>query len=56
VQVCTQQLDWPFVGGEMRDGSTSQPRYGEGVGRQLPTESEGGTCNVLDRLPPFQYR
>jgi hypothetical protein len=52
-QVCTQQLDWPFVGGTMRDGSASPPRFSAS---QVPTETEQNTCNVLDRLPPFQYR
>ena len=52
--MCTQQLDWPFIGGRMRDGSTSAERY-DGT-QQLPTEPRDKTCNVLDRLPPFQYR
>ncbi len=51
--VCTQQLDWPFVGGVMRDGSLSGERYSS---LQVPTETLGCTCNVLDRIPPFQYR
>ena len=51
--ICTQQLDWPFAGGPMRDGSWSSARY---PSSQVPTERVGGTCNVLDRLPPFQYR
>jgi len=51
--VCTQQLDWPFVGGLMRDGSLSTARY---PSSQVPTETTSGTCNVLDRIPPFQYR
>lgn len=50
--VCTQQLDWPFAGGLMRDLMTSQSRY-DG---QNATETAAGTCNVFDRLPPFQYR
>jgi hypothetical protein len=50
-KVCTQQLDWPFSGGIMRDGSVSVPRYSA---PQVPTSD--GTCNVLDRIPPFQYR
>lgn len=52
-QVCTQQLDWPFTGGLMRDMTESVPRYTQG---QNPTEAATQTCNVLDRLPPFQYR
>lgn len=55
--ICTQQLDWPFVGGTMRDGSVSPPRYGDFAGSQVPTTTTAGeTCNVIDRLPVFQYR
>jgi hypothetical protein len=63
--VCTQQLDWPFIGGKMQDGSVSLPRYyhsgqpqqqQQQRQEQVPTESETNTCNVLDRLPVFQYR
>jgi len=54
---CTQQLDWPFVGGAMRDGSVSPDRYsGEMGSAQVPSDPLKKTCNVLDRLPPFQYR
>ncbi len=54
---CTQQLDWPFVGGAMRDGSVSKERYSTDMpSTQVPSDSEKQTCNVLDRLPPFQYR
>jgi hypothetical protein len=52
-RICTRQLDWPFVGGTMRDGSRSPPRYGAA---QVPTTTNPETCNVIDRLPPFQYR
>ena len=41
---CLQQLDWPFEGGTMRDGSVD-------TGRNLAQE-----CNTVDRLPPFMYR
>jgi hypothetical protein len=53
-QVCTMQLDWPFVGGRMRDGSVSDSRHS--APQQQPTDAAKGTCSVLDRLPPFQYR
>jgi hypothetical protein len=36
LQVCTQQLDWPFVGGTMRDGSVSPDRF---TAQQVPTEA-----------------
>lgn len=41
---CMQQLDWPFEAGMMRDSSIH-------AGRNDPNEA----CNVLNRLPPFQY-
>lgn len=41
---CTQQLDWPFEPGWMRDSS---PNAG--------INKAEDACNVLDRLPPFQY-
>lgn len=44
--VCTRQLDWPYEGGVLRDGMPFQ-----GIGY-----SEAEKCNVLDRLPSFQYR
>lgn len=49
-RVCTRQLDWPFVGGLMRDGSRSPPRFA------ADSSTSEESCNVLDRLPPFQYR
>lgn len=39
---CTQQLDWPYTGGVMRDGSWLAPNI--------------TVCPVLDRLPPFRWR
>lgn len=51
--VCTRQLDWPFAGGVMRDLMMSPSRYSS---QQVPTDAATGACNVLDRLPPFQYR
>ena len=39
---CTQQLDWPYTGGVMRDGSWLQPNI--------------TACPALDRLPPFRWR
>jgi hypothetical protein len=42
---CKEQLDWPYAGGSLRDGSILQERW------NLTTP-----CGVLDRLPVFQYR
>lgn len=42
---CSQQLDWPFEPGTLRDG---MPTSGENDPKQ--------SCNVLDRIPPFRYR
>lgn len=43
--VCTDQLDFPFEGGVMRDGMRH-------TGRNDRTRD----CSVIDRLPPFMYR
>jgi len=43
--VCTEQLDWPYPGGQLRDGSSIPQRW------RMTTP-----CGVLDRLPVFQYR
>ena len=44
---CREQLDWPYPGGTLRDGSTSTfpPRWTTLV-----------PCGVLDRLPLFKYK
>jgi hypothetical protein len=42
---CSEQLDWPYAGGQLRDGSSISQRWN----RTTP-------CGVLDRLPVFQYR
>ena len=41
---CAQQVDWPYAGGTLRDGSTVPERYAP------------PSCGLLDRLPPFKYR
>ena len=43
--VCKDQLDWPFESGIMRDIS-----FHPGM------NDETKPCNVLDRIPMFQYR
>jgi len=42
---CTEQLDWPYAGGQLRDGTKYNQRWSTVV-----------PCGVLDRLPTFQYR
>lgn len=42
---CNESLDWPHVGGVLRDGSFTRQRWS----RLTP-------CGILDRLPTFQYR
>lgn len=44
--VCPLQIDWPYTGGNLRDG-TELPE---------PHHSEGSTCGLLSRLPSYQYR
>ena len=42
---CKEQLDWPYAGGTLRDGSEFKQRWSTVV-----------PCGILDRLPQFQYR
>lgn len=42
--LCFDQLDWPYAGGTLRDGSA------------LPGARFQRNCSVLERLPPFQFR
>jgi hypothetical protein len=42
---CTDQMDWPFTGGTMRDGS------------EMPlSQINGSTCGLFGRLPTYSYR
>jgi hypothetical protein len=41
---CTKQIDWPYPGGVLRDGSS------------YAGNPDRSTCGVLDRLPEFKYR
>ena len=45
---CTLQLDWPYSGGKLRDGS---PPYSQ----RWSSTTSLPTCGILDRLPRFQY-
>ena len=47
---CKMQLDWPNVGGTLRDGSTHK---GDWTKASSPTHQE---CHVLDRFSPFRYQ
>ena len=42
---CTEQLDWPYAGGTLRDEATFPRRWTRLI-----------SCGVLDRLPAFKYR
>jgi hypothetical protein len=44
---CTEQLDWPYAGGSLRDGPASA--FGPRWTTLVP-------CGVWDRLPTFRYR
>jgi hypothetical protein len=43
---CVEQLDWPYTGGKLRDGRHMT----------LSRDLNRTECNLLDRLPAFQYR
>ena len=42
-QPCTHQMDWPYTGGKLRDGTT--------IDHTVDAE-----CGLLSRLPPYRYR
>jgi hypothetical protein len=48
---CIDQIDWPYEGGKMRDGTVMGARRADGT--QYPTPD---VCDITDRLPPFWYR
>jgi hypothetical protein len=41
---CSNQIDWPFPGGTLRDKSAYRANMG------------ASTCGIMDRLPAFKYR
>ena len=41
---CIEQLDWPFTGGKLRDGSSYNQRW-----------TTVTPCGIMDRLPIFRY-
>jgi len=43
--VCSEQIDWPYSGGKLRDGSEFNQRWATKT-----------SCGLLDRLPTFRYR
>ena len=47
---CTMQFDWPYLDGQLRDGTTIKGQYAQG------SDTVGRKCHLLDRLRPFQYR
>ena len=49
--VCTEQLDWPYTGGTLRDGSEMQKQAKDAAGGTLRTSE----CNLLDRIHDFEY-
>ena len=55
-KICKQQLDWPYTGGVLRDGSTigASTSPGGGLGPQPPL-ARHVDCNILDRMHDFQY-
>jgi hypothetical protein len=48
---CNDQLDWPYEGGLMRDGTIMTSRTDTDKQYLQPS-----TCDITDRLPPFWYR
>jgi hypothetical protein len=48
---CVDQLDWPYEGGTMRDGTVMANRKKDDSRNSHPVD-----CDITDRLPPFWYR
>lgn len=49
-KACGMQLDWPYVSGTFRDGSTTNGKQWD-----LSSDPLSRRCHLLDRLPDFQY-
>lgn len=47
---CQMQYDWPYLDGQLRDGTAITGRYA------LASDTVHRQCHLLDRLRPFQYR
>ena len=54
-KVCGVQLDWPFVNGTLRDGSTILHDDVDGSVWAEASDVELRRCHVLDRIPDFSY-
>lgn len=52
---CTMQLDWPFVGGALRDGDRLPSSQPSDTAWLEASDVEGRRCHVLDRMHRFQY-
>ena len=46
---CQMQFDWPYLDGQLRDGTTMTGDYTYG------SDPSWRRCHLLDRLRPFQY-
>jgi len=47
---CLMQFDWPYLRGELRDGTEHRGGYSRA------SDPISQKCHLLDRLKPFQYR
>ena len=52
---CNVQLDWPFVGGNLRDGSTLTTDETNRKVWEAASDVESRRCHVLDRMREFNY-
>ncbi len=55
VKTCSMQLDWPYVGGNLRDGSTLLDPETSSTVWAKASDPEGHRCHVLDRMRPISY-
>ena len=52
---CVEQVDWPYTGGQLRDGSfIGQGKWA--YDKAGPDGARVSQCNLLDRMHDFEYR
>lgn len=54
-KTCSVQLDWPFVAGTLRDGSSLLRTDVDDTMWNGASDIEARRCHVLDRIPDFAY-
>ena len=53
---CMEQVDWPYTGGQLRDGSFIGQGGWVDKNQAGPGAARESTCNLLDRMHDFEYQ